>query len=77
MGSLAIIGTNTVQNLKHIIINNGSHDSVGGQPTAGFNIDFLSIAKACGYVNASGSETLREIKEQILNLKNSKGPSFA
>ena len=25
-------------NLMHIILNNGAHDSVGGQPTAAFNI---------------------------------------
>ena len=35
MGSLAINGTSNSKNFKHIILNNGSHESVGGQPTAG------------------------------------------
>jgi phosphonopyruvate decarboxylase len=43
MGSLAIIGSQKVSNFKHIIINNGSHDSVGGQPTVGFSISFVNI----------------------------------
>ena len=33
MGSLAQIGSIGPKNFKHIIFNNGSHDSVGGQPT--------------------------------------------
>jgi len=39
MGALAIIGQNKPTNFKHIILNNGVHDSVGGQPSAGFEID--------------------------------------
>ena len=34
LGSLAIIGTQAPPNLRHVVINNGAHDSVGGQPTA-------------------------------------------
>ena len=52
MGSLAIIGTQRPPNLKHIVINNGAHDSVGGQPTSGRSIDLVAIARACGYVRA-------------------------
>jgi phosphonopyruvate decarboxylase len=49
MGSLAIIGEQHPENFRHILINNGAHESVGGQPTAGFDIDFGMIAKGCGY----------------------------
>ena len=51
MGALATIGQSEVPNFKHILINNGCHDSVGGQPTAGFSdtFDFQGIAKSCGY----------------------------
>jgi phosphonopyruvate decarboxylase len=51
MGSLATIGQNGTKNLKHIIFNNGAHDSVGGQPTdAGKDsFSFTQIAKGCGY----------------------------
>lgn len=49
MGAAAIIGTRDVPNFKHIVLNNGCHESVGGQPTVGFEIDVQQIAKACGY----------------------------
>ena len=55
MGALATIGQTEVPNFKHILINNGCHDSVGGQPTVGFSqtFDFLEIGKACGYRSVS------------------------
>ena len=37
------------KNLRHIIINNGSHDSVGGQRTIAFNIDICAIATSFNY----------------------------
>ena len=49
MGSLAILGTKATDNFRHIVINNGAHDSVGGQKTVGFEIDLIKIADACGY----------------------------
>ncbi len=49
MGAGAIIGNQPSQNYKHILINNGCHESVGGQATVGFAIDFQKIAEASGY----------------------------
>ena len=48
-GSLGIIGQQKPNNFKHIIFNNGAHDSVGGQPTIGFEINIPKIALASGY----------------------------
>jgi len=76
MGSLAIIGQQAQRNFKHIIINNGSHDSVGGQPTAGFEIDLQLIAKACGYKISLKAKTEEDAKEKIELLKTSEGPAF-
>ena len=49
MGSLAITAACQPKNFYHIILNNGSHRSVGGQPTVGQKIDISSIALNCGY----------------------------
>ena len=49
MGAGAIIGNQPCGNYKHILINNGCHESVGGQATVGFAIDFEKIANASGY----------------------------
>jgi hypothetical protein len=51
LGSMSTVGSVESENFKHIIINNGCHDSVGGQPTdaANENFSFMGIATACGY----------------------------
>ena len=74
MGSLAINGTRAPKNFKHIVLNNGAHDSVGGQPTAGFKIDIVSIAKACGYKAAFAAEVENELLEKIHTLEETAGP---
>ena len=51
MGSMAIVGEYSPKNMVHIVFNNGAHDSVGGQPTVGQQIDVESLAKAVGYVD--------------------------
>ncbi len=74
MGSAAIIGDLAPENFYHVLINNGSHDSVGGQPTVGFNISFTQIAKACGYktiFSASEGEDIQKLMPEFLG---SKGP---
>lgn len=76
MGSMGIIGQKSPRNLKHIVFNNGAHDSVGGQPTVGFDIDLLKIAEGCGYKNVLRAKTEGEIKKGIEKLKSSEGPCF-
>lgn len=76
MGNLAIIGQHGKENIRHILINNGVHDSVGGQPTVGFHIDFQMVAKACGYTLTLKAESFKEIKKAITILQSSKGPAF-
>jgi|TARA_B100001540_G_C15816273_1_gene647664 phosphonopyruvate decarboxylase len=48
-GSLGI--NSKINNLIHIVINNSSHDSVGGQPTLGESLDLKNISKFFGYKN--------------------------
>lgn len=52
LGSLCIVGNLAPENYIHIVFNNGAHDSVGGQPTVGFDINIPLIAKSCGYKEA-------------------------
>lgn len=49
LGGLAVIGTTKLGNLLHIVLNNGVHDSVGGQPTAATKMSLTGVARACGY----------------------------
>ena len=77
MGTLSINGQmKSVQNFKHIVINNGAHDSVGGQPTVAFNIDLTAIAKASGYSFSAIASTSSEISENLIKLAAHKGRGF-
>ena len=76
MGSLGIIGSKSPKNFKHIVINNGAHDSVGGQPTIGYEIDIVSMALSCRYKVAYKVETKMELIEKISLLKSTEGPAL-
>ena len=52
MGSMAVLGVSAPQNLIHVVVNNGAHETVGGMPTVASQIDLVAIAKACGYPRA-------------------------
>lgn len=54
LGGMATIGTSETGDLLHIVLNNGAHDSVGGQPTVGQQISLTAIAAACGYNLVTG-----------------------
>lgn len=76
MGSLGIIGENAPANFRHIVLNNGAHDSVGGQPTVGFEISIPSIAKACGYKNVYTVSTVEQLEKQMGSFMKEEGPAL-
>lgn len=71
MGGMATIGTRAPSNMIHFVLNNGAHDSVGGQPTVGRQIDLCAIAAGCGYENVLKVETPEEL-DAALNDSESK-----
>jgi phosphonopyruvate decarboxylase len=73
LGNLAAIGAQKLANLRHIVLNNGAHDSVGGQPTIAEKIDLAGIARSCGYSSIYKAKTKEELR-RALDKKN--GPSF-
>jgi len=58
LGSLATIGAYAPAGLIHIVLDNGVHDSTGGQPTVSNTVDFAGVALACGYRHAVSCDTL-------------------
>lgn len=65
MGSLAITGTMAPSNFIHILINNGAHESVGGQPTVAFNMDIPTLSLASGYKKAAIVKTANELEKAL------------
>jgi phosphonopyruvate decarboxylase len=70
MGAMAIIGASAPKNYIHILINNGSHESVGGMPTVALEINFLQIAIACGYKYAVSVDNFEELDKVLIEAKN-------
>ncbi len=76
MGSIAIIGQTAPPNLKHIVMNNSAHDSVGGQPTAASVMDLTGIGQACNYTTSRRVATETELIESLTWLKDMRGPAL-
>jgi phosphonopyruvate decarboxylase len=69
MGSLATNAYYNPGTMLHILLDNNTHDSTGGQMTLSHNVDFVAIAAASGYCNALYAHTLEEFDTYIRNWK--------
>lgn len=76
MGGLATIGTSGCKHYKHICLNNGAHDSVGGQPTVAFQVDLSAVAKACGYPSVFVATSREELDQVFAKFDAAEGPAF-
>lgn len=70
MGSMPVVGNVNPDNLIHIVINNGAHETVGGMPTAAAGTDLVAIAKACGYSYAVSVDNIDDLDEELIKVKN-------
>lgn len=74
MGGMAIIANKAPKNYVHVVFNNGAHDSVGGQPTVGLDIDLCAMAKAVGYKAAYSTDNKTELISILGAIKKQDGP---
>lgn len=73
-GALGIVASMKPKNFIHILFNNGAHESVGGQPTIGYQLDAVAIAKASGYTHALKATTREEMLDALQQLEHTEGP---
>ena len=76
MGALSTIGSYKPKNFVHIIFDNESYDSTGGQPTNSKNVDFAQVAKDCGYTSARTVKTRNDLINSINEIKSLEGPNM-
>ena len=73
MGGLAVAIQNAKDNFKYILINNGCHESVGGQPTIAYSIDIEKILLGFGfkkvYIVNEDNELVSALNDQKKNGK--------
>ena len=76
MGSLANIGYYGKKNYKHILLNNYSHESVGGQKTFSENLNFEALAKGVNYKKYFYLKNKKDSKIILKKFLKSNGPSL-
>jgi phosphonopyruvate decarboxylase len=76
MGAFATVGAYGPANLWHLLLDNGAHDSTGGQATVSPQISFAHMAAACGYASALESDDVSRIASWLQEPPRH-GPRFA
>lgn len=74
MGTLATVGAYEPANLIHIVLDNGVHDSTGGQATVSRTVDFAKIAAACCYRNGTICNDINNFDSVFRTAMTSPGP---
>lgn len=65
MGAMAVLGSEHPENMIHIVINNGAHETVGGMPTVAAGVDLPAVAKACGYPFAVSVDSFESLDSEL------------
>lgn len=76
LGAITTNGYYSPSNMLHLILDNNSYDSTGGQLTISHNVDFIQLAFASGYTDVFYIHDLIELKHRIENWKNNGGLTF-
>ncbi len=73
MGNLATLGAYGPVNLQHLLLDNGVHDSTGGQATVSQGLSFAAIASACGYRRSEEAVNQQQLAQFLASRE---GPEF-
>lgn len=76
MGSLAVLAKHNPSNLVYILINNESHETVGGLPTVSGNIDWKTLAAGAGFKWVSSVNSFRALDKELKEAKESNHLTF-
>jgi len=76
MGVFATLGAYGPSNLVHLLLDNGAHESTGGQATVSHGVEFARIASACGYALALDGHDPSVI-DRLFDADNVEGVRFA
>jgi phosphonopyruvate decarboxylase len=76
LGALATIGAYAPADLLHLVLDNGVHDSTGGQATVSASVDFAGVALACGYAYAARCTDLEGFEAAWREAQAGRGPAL-
>lgn len=76
LGALNTVGFFGKKNFKHILFNNYSHESVGGQPTYSENVNIKNLVLSMGYKYYKKINKKNDIDKELRRFLNLPGSSF-
>tara|TARA_B110000027_G_C16097071_1_gene291294 strand:- start:676 stop:1776 length:1101 start_codon:yes stop_codon:yes gene_type:complete len=76
LGSIKTAGTFANKNFKYVLLNNNSHDSVGGQSTYANNINFEKLSKSLGFKTFYSIKNKDDLKKNIKKFLSGSNLSF-
>ena len=76
LGSIKTAGTFANKNFKYILLNNNSHDSVGGQNTYSNDIDFEKLSKSLSFKKFFSINESKNLKKKLKSFLSEKKLSF-
>tara|TARA_B100000900_G_C20569328_1_gene712545 strand:+ start:324 stop:1424 length:1101 start_codon:yes stop_codon:yes gene_type:complete len=76
LGSIKTLGTFANKKLKYVLLNNNSHDSVGGQKTYAKDINFEKLSKSLGFKKFFLIKNDHNLIKNIKNFLSEKSLSF-
>ena len=74
MGTLATIGAHGPANLVYVLLDNGVHDSTGGQATVSAGVNFARVGQACGYRQCVSADDLAGFEQAFSKALTADGP---
>ena len=76
LGSIKTAGTFANKNFKYILLNNNTHDSVGGQSTYANDINFEKLSKSVGFKKFYSINNKKNLKQDIKKFLSESNLSF-
>jgi phosphonopyruvate decarboxylase len=74
MGSMPVIAGYKPTRFVHVLLNNESHESVGGQATSANSVNFAQLANAVGYIGYALANDLLSLQRAWVSLIDKTGP---
>jgi phosphonopyruvate decarboxylase len=74
LGALATVGHERPADLIHVLLDNGTHESTGGQATVSATTDLAAVARACGYPRVVRAVTPDAVAAAVAS--DEPGPTF-
>jgi phosphonopyruvate decarboxylase len=74
LGNMATVGAAAPPNLVHVLLDNGVHDSTGGQRTSAATVSFADVAIGCGYRSAVSCAQARDFEDALASSGDEDGP---